>query len=228
MAALKRRRRQFALFGVIGPIVWWLLIAINGAITPGYSHVSDFISTLGGVGAPYAIIQQINFAVFGGSIIALAIGIHYWFGDGRRPRTATALVVVFGIGVVLAGVFPENAAAPDSVTNVLHNIISVIAFIAGIVGVSLVTRRFSATDRWPTYRYELVGTVLIVFVTFVIFMFTVFGESSIIGITQRMFIGVMSLWVVMQSFRLYRLVGESDPSQPKSDRVKSGDADTVR
>lgn len=228
MSEYKRRARPLALFGIIGPIAWWLLIAINGAITPGYSHVSDFISKLGGIGAPYAIIQQFNFAVFGGSIIALAVGIHFWFGDGRRPRIATVLVSVFGVGVILAGVFPEHAAAPDSVTNVLHNIISMIAFLTGIGGVSLFTRRFGASDRWPTYQQELGATVFIVLVTFVVFMHTVFSESSFVGITQRLFIGVMTLWVVIQSIRLYRMVGESEQPGPRMARSIPSDTGAER
>lgn len=205
-----RAFRRLALAGVVGPIVWWLLVIVNGAITPGYSHFSDFISTLGAVGAPYAIIQQFNFAVFSGSILALMLGIHYWFGDGRRPRFGTLLLGVFGVGVFLAGVFPENPAAPDSSTNVLHNIVSIVAFVAGIAGVGLVSRRIGADGRWPSYRYEPTGTVVIVLVTFVVFIFGVFSESAFVGLTQRLFIGVMTLWVAGQSIRLYRLADATE------------------
>lgn len=224
----KRTLRRLALAGIVGPIAWWLLIIVNGAITPEYSHFSDFISTLGAVGAPYAIIQQFNFAVFGGSILALTLGIHYWFGDGSRPRFGTLLLGVFGVGVILAGVFPENPAAPDSSTNVLHNIVSIVAFFAGIAGVGLVSRRIGADDRWPSYRYEPTGTVVIVLATFVAFILSVSGESAFVGLTQRLFIGVMTLWVVVQSVRLYRLVeapkrGEVGESRTESAEVKTAD-----
>lgn len=203
--------RRFALVGLVGPIVWWLLVVVNGAITPGYSHVSDFISTLGAVGAPYAPIQTINFLVFGGAILALTMGLHARFDAGRRPRLGTVLLGVFGVGVILAGVFPEHPAAPDSTTNLLHNLVSTIAFVAGIVGVALVTRRIGTDDRWPAYRSELTLTVAVVLVSFVVFMGSVFSESAYVGLTQRLFIGVMSLWVMGQSYRLYRQVGPPAP-----------------
>lgn len=205
--------RRFALVGIVGPIVWWLLVIVNGAITPGYSHSSDFISTLGAVGAPYATIQTINFGIFGGSILALMVGIHFWFDVGRRPRFGTILLGVFGVCVVLAGVFPENAAVPESTTNVLHDVTSTIAFIAGVAGVGLITRRIEIDDRWPSHRYELIGTVVVVLATFVVFMLSIFSDWAYVGLTQRLFIGVLTSWIVLQSYRLYRLVEASDPAE---------------
>lgn len=213
--------RRLALAGIVGPLAWWLLIIVNGAITPGYSHVSDFMSTLGEVGAPYAIVQQLNFAVLGGSVLALMLGIHYWYGDGRRPRVGTILLGVFGIGVFLAGVFPANPTAPESMTNMLHDITGIIGFLAGIVAVGLVSRRISADDRWPSYRYEAIATFVIVLVTFVIFIFTT--ESAIVGLTQRLWIGVMTLWVVMQSLRLYRLVDSHERGEVGGSGTESGE-----
>lgn len=213
--------RPLALVGIVGPIVWWLLIIVNGALTPEYSHISDFISTLGAVDAPYAPIQTINFAVFGGSILALMLGIHYWFDAGSKPRTGTVLLGVFGVGVILAGIFPEHTADPDSMTNVLHNLTSTIAFVAGILGVGLISRRIVTDDRWPSYRYELIGTIVIVSVTFAGFMLSIFRDSAFVGLTQRLFIGVMTLWLVMQSYRLYRLVGAPEPDETGENRTVS-------
>lgn len=202
--------RRLALVGIVGPVVWWLLILLNGALTPGYSHIGDFISTLGAIDAPYASIQKLNFAVFGGSILALSLGIHHWFDTGRRVRVGTVLLGTFGVGVVLAGVFPEDPTAPESTVNFLHNLVSTVAFASGTVGVSLVSRRIRNDDRWPSYPYEWLWTVAVVLVTFVVFMYSVFTESEVVGFTQRVFVGVLSLWVVMQSYRLYRILGTTE------------------
>lgn len=215
--------RRLALVGIVGPVLWWLLIIINGALTPGYSHLSDFISTLGAVGAPYASIQTINFAVLGGSILAVSLGIHSWFDTRRRPQVGTVLMGAFGVGVILAGVFPENPTAPESTVNILHNLVSTFAFVTGIVGISLISRRIGTDDRWPSYPYELTWTVVVVLVTFVVFMYSVFTESAYVGFTQRVFIGVMTLWVMVQSYRLYRLGGASAP--PETDETRTVSAE---
>lgn len=208
---------------MVGPVVWWVLVVVNGAITPGYSHVGDFISTLGAVGAPYATVQTMNFAVFGSSILALSLGIHDWFGDGRRPRVGTVLLGIFGVGVILAGVFPANPAAPDSTTALLHDVTSTVAFVTGVTGVSLISRRSGGDDRWPSYRYEPIWTVVVVLVTFVGFMVSVVDESAVVGLTQRVFIGVLTLWLVMQSYRLYRLSAASDPGGTDESRTAQAD-----
>lgn len=195
--------RRLALLGAVGPVVWWLLVVVNGAVTPGYSHVGDFISTLGAVGAPYAVVQQVNFAVFGAAAAALAVGVHRYFGDGRRPRVGTLLLVVFAVGVFLSGPFQSNPAVPDSRTEFLHNLVGTIAFLGVVVAIPLVSRRLDADDRWPRYPYETVWTAVVVVATFAVFMATI--ESAWLGLTQRLFVGAVSLWLAGQSYRLYRL-----------------------
>ena len=197
--------RRLALAGVVGPVVWWFLVVVNAAATPGYSHVGDFISTLGSVGAPYAVVQQVNFLVLGGAIAALALGVHRHFGDGRRPRVGTLLLVVMALGIALSGPFQSDPAAPASTTNVLHDLVGGVAFLAGIAAIALLTRRFSAADGWPTRRYETAATVAVVVATFALFMATI--DGPLLGLTQRLFVGAFTAWVAGQSLRLYRLSG---------------------
>lgn len=203
MSTLNSTARRLALVGVVGPVVWWLLVVVNGAATPGYSHAGDFISTLGAVGAPYAVVQQVNFAVFAAAAAALAVGVHRYFGDGRRPRVGTVLLGVFAVCVFLSGPIQSNPAAPDSTTELLHNLVGGVAFLAVIVAIPLVSRRFDADDRWPRYPYETLWTTAVVAATYVVFVATI--ESAWLGLTQRLFVGVVSLWVAGQSYRLYRL-----------------------
>lgn len=215
----ERHARRLALAGIYGPILWWLLVVVNGAITPDYSHINDYISTLGAVGAPYASIQRLNFVVLGGSIIAVSVGIRAWFGDERQTRMGTGLLGLFGLGVVLAGFIPGNPSAPESLTHVLHNLVSILAFVAGIVGIALVSRRIRVDDQWPSARYEWVATVGVILLTFVAFIGTVLTGSAFVGLTQRLFIGAMTLWVVVQSFRLSRLL-EADARDETTHRGK--------
>jgi hypothetical membrane protein len=195
--------RRLALAGVVGPIVWWLLVVVNAALTPGYSHVADFISTLGAVGAPNAALQQVNCFIFGGGIAAFAVGLHRWFDDGRRPRVGTLLLAEVALGIVLSGPFQSNPAAPESTTNVLHDLFGSIASLAAIVAIPLVSRRLDADDGWPRYRLETVWTAVVAVGTFAVFIATI--DSPYVGLTQRLFVGTVSLWVAGQTYRLYRL-----------------------
>jgi hypothetical membrane protein len=197
--------RRLATAGVAGPLGFWVVLFGLGGLTPGYSPVDDYISTLGGVGAPYAVVQQGNFVLFGASILAFGVGLHRYFGDGRRPRAGTVFVGLLGLGILLAGPFQSDPAAPESKMNVLHDLVSTVAFVAGVMAVGLVSRRLDADDRWPRFRFETPVTVAVVLATFVGFAVTI--DAAWVGLTQRLMVGAVSLWVVVQSARLYRLAG---------------------
>lgn len=195
--------RRLAIAGVAGPIVSWIVMVGLGVLTPGYSPVDDYISTLGAVGAPYAVVQQVNFVLFGATILAFGLGIHRYFGDGGRPRAGTVFIGLLGLGVLLAGPFQSDPTAPESTMNVLHDLVSSVGFVAAVLAVGLVSRRLDADARWPRFRFETPVTVAIVLATFIAFGITI--DAAWVGATQRLMVGAVSLWVVGQSLRLYRL-----------------------
>lgn len=95
-----------------------------------------------------------NVLVLGASIGAFAIGLHRWFDDGRRPRVGTLLLGVFAFGIPLSEPFQSNPAATESTTNVLHDLVGSLAFLAANAAIGLVSRRLDADDRWPRYRFD--------------------------------------------------------------------------
>lgn len=117
--------------------------------------------------------------------------------------------------------FPERAAAPDSLTNVLPTITGTIGFLAGIIGVGLVTRRLAGDERWPSIRYETSGTVVMVLVTYTVF---IVSEAAVVGLTQRLFIGVITLWVVLLAYRRYRLFGPSSAGEVDDSPMDPGES----
>jgi hypothetical protein len=115
------------------------------------------------------------------------------------------LLGVAALGILLSGPFQSDPAAPESTTNMLHGLVGSIAFLAAIFAIPLVSRRLDADGRWPRFRYETLWATVVVIATFVVFIATI--ESAFLGLTQRLLIGAVSLWVAGQSYRLYRLAG---------------------
>lgn len=191
-----------ALAGIIGPIIFWMVVFVLGFLTPGYSPVADYISTLGEVGAPYAIVQQLNFLVLGGSILALALGLYRFIPAEGRPRLGIVLLGTLGVGIILAGVFPQNSADPASMTNLIHETVAIGGFIAGIVGITLLGRQLDRDERWARHRFTTLGTFILLVVPF---LGVAFSPESIVGLIQRLFVAVLSGWVVYHSFRLHQL-----------------------
>lgn len=197
--------RRLALAGVAGAIVFWLVVVVLGFVTPGYSVVSDFISTLGEVGAPYAVFQRVNFVILGAGVLSLAVGLHRFSRRNGRPSIAVILLGIMGIGIVGSGIFSANSVDPASTTNVLHDVFGIVGFFAGIIGISLLSRQLDRDERWARHRFTTIGTIVVVVGSFVVFIATT--ESLWVGLTQRLFILVMTGWVAYHSFRLYQLAG---------------------
>lgn len=199
-----RDLRRLTLAGVAGPLLFWVVVFVLGFLTPGYSQVADYISTLGEVGAPYAVVQRLNFVVLGVSILALALGLHRFTRGRGRPGLGTGLLGTLGVAMVLVAVFSQNSADPASTTNVLHESFAIGGFTAGIVGITLVSRRLDRDERWTRHRFSTPGTVVLLVVPF---FGVAFSPESWVGLTQRLFVAVWTGWVAYHSFRLYRMSG---------------------
>lgn len=196
--------RWLSVFGMVGPIVFWVVVFTLGFLTPGYSAVSDVVSLLGAVGAPYAVIQQVNFGVGGIGILAFAVGLDRRFREGWRPWIGVVLTAVLGIGLIGAGVFPLDPANPEAMTNLLHIRFALIISLAGLLGVPLTAWRIFQEEQWPGYesRYSVVGVTLLVVGSFILFFVS---NGAWRGLGQRLFAGVLTGWIAYHSFRLYQL-----------------------
>src|SRR6266516_1968181 len=97
----------FVLAGVVGPILFVLVFTIDGWLSPGYSPLSQSVSSLGTTGT-YAWIQNTNFVVFGLLLMAFAVGFSRQMREvlsRQALRTSTLLLLLTGAGLVNDGFF---------------------------------------------------------------------------------------------------------------------------
>ncbi|MGZ4949027.1 MAG: DUF998 domain-containing protein [Halobacteriota archaeon] len=191
------KQRLFALCGIIAPILFTIVVVIASLLRPGYSQTHNFVSDLG-VG-PYAVIQNVNFVVFGLLSIGLALGLRGGFPAPQRRslEAGVGLVVLFGVGVVFAGVFQE-----DYLSAVPHTLASSIAFLSIIVAQLLIWQglKNAETAVWGKYRtYSLVSGLL----SFVLVWFS--SSTAYPGAAQRIFLAVPWLWIEVTGLKLYFL-----------------------
>lgn len=146
---MQNRQRFFAFCGVVAPILFTILVIIESLLRPGYSQTYNFISDLC-VGT-YAIIQNINFVIFGLLIIGFALGLRGGLPSpkGRALKAGVWLVVISGLGVLFAGVFPE-----DYLSGGPHNLVSATAFLAIIAAQFLIWRGLKSADTVVWGRYQ--------------------------------------------------------------------------
>lgn len=207
-----RAVRLAALGGVIGPVLFWVLVVVAGVVYDGYSHVSQKISELGGEGAEYAIIQNLNFAILGVLILGFSWALARTIGPSYL---GPALVGYFGLVLLAHTWVPCDLGCKGETTiGLLHNITGLSAFIATIVGMLLLARRWREDPTWQSYVRFTRGVVSVAFGGLVWFVITQAADfQSLAGIAQRTFAGAILLWIAVTAWKLRRrLEPDTSPS----------------
>ena len=65
-----------AVCGIIGPILFTIVLITLGFLQPGYNHITQYMSELGAVNAPYANIKNTGLFIIGILIVFFSFGIY--------------------------------------------------------------------------------------------------------------------------------------------------------
>lgn len=187
-----------------------ILDAIVQSLPPHYSPISQAESDLA-VG-PYGYLMVVNFinrgVLSGIFIYALArtfratIGVGAPFSSGRFVA-GTRLLWVWAVGSFLLALFPTDVpTTPLSWHGALHLIFAFLAFIGGAFGTLLLSTQFGSNRALKGIRGPsmLIGALAVVF--FLVLVPTL--SSSVGGLTERLFLGSVLLWMAAASGYLLR------------------------
>lgn len=209
-----RAVRVAARGGVIGPILFALLVIVGGFVSDGYSHAGQKISELGGDGAEHALLQNLNFVVLGVSVIGFSWALARIFG---LPFRGPVLIGFFGAVAVIHGlVLPCDVGCKGQTTaGLLHNVTGLAGFVATIAGMLVMARRWQNDPDWQPHVGFTRRVALVAIGGLVWFVVTqALDMQSLAGIAQRVFAGALLLWIAVTSARLVRAV--SMTSVPES------------
>jgi hypothetical membrane protein len=205
--------------GVIGPILFVILVVLGGGLYEGYSHVGQKISELGGEGAEYALLQNLNFVLLGVSVIGFAWALAQVFGP---PYWGPALIGIFGLSSSIAnGLLPCDAGCQGETTiGLLHNITGLAGFVAAIVGMFVLARRWRDDPTRRSHVGFTYGAAFVAIAGLIWFVVTqALDAQSLSGIAQRTFAGALLIWITVTAPRLTREVSTAD--RPTSDAETS-------
>ncbi len=195
--------KPHALAGIEAPILFAVMVLVEGFLTPGYNQISQPMSDLGAysVYGSHAVLQNINFWAFGVLVVTFAVGLGLAI---PRSGAVTNTLVVFAVLAATAGFFPDQ---PNPYPGGVHAVISIVAFIFVILSQFFMWRRLRRSTgeektNWGRYgTYSLVSGVLSVVLLFV------FGSaqgSAFYGLAQRLFVAVPWLWIEVMAVALYK------------------------
>jgi len=205
-------RRASAWAGIVAPILFVALVAVESLLRPGYSQIADWVSYLGY--GPNAALQDLNFLLFGALSIVVAIG-----QGAALPRTREAsaqraerLVAVSGVAVMIAGgsLFLVDAL-PAGVAFVTHTVASFVAFGVFLVAMSVTARSLKDADgaAWGRYRRFSRWSAWIGAVLLATFVATMFGPYA--GLTERLLIATLLIWIEGTGWKLHSGVSRPLP-----------------
>ena len=198
--------KLYGLCGVIAPIFWVAMILVEHSLIPSFSWTTQQTSDLGAwiLYGSHALLQNVNFVVFGILVVALAVGLR---SELPRFRAIGPLVGLFGIAFLLTGVFPDQ---PNPWPGEVHSLFSTVGSISLIVAqfyAWMRLRRPSAGIRSGWAKYAIFSLVCFVASLALLFVDLTFGQpgSSVAGVLENAFSAPLLVWLEVMGLRLLRL-----------------------
>jgi hypothetical membrane protein len=208
--------RLLLLTGLSGPLLFAISVVIVGSLRPDYNHVNQFMSELGETSGHFAwVMNYFGFMLSAGLVLIFVLAFRTLL-----PRTAlnligTSLLVVFAISMFLAGVFSCDVGCPPSERSVdqkLHDLFSILAFPAFTAGVFTWGLSLSRIAGWRRFGiYSLVTASLSLLLLVAMVQSEASREGT--GMYQRLYLGVLFLWLMAMSVRQLREIGNAKTGQ---------------
>ena len=216
------------LCGVIGPLLFIVVLLIEGATRPGYSALRNYGSDLELSNQGWE--QIANFIVCGLLCIAFAVGLRRIWRTGRASVWGPLLIGLFGLGLVAAGVFvtdpgrgyPPGAPLkgdPTTWHGYVHGINGAVLFNLVLPAACFVlARRFTADPQnrsWATYSW-ITGALLLLIVVLSTVSAPIAENGGFplpLGLIQRAQIIVGWVWLALVALHLWRQERKAMPEE---------------
>jgi len=197
---------------VCGILSSLLYVAINIIVAmqwKAYDSASQTVSELSAIGAPTRTLWMVLVTPYTILIIAFALGVWKSASENRRLRIAGALMIIYGALGILWPFAPMHlretlAAGGGTFSDTMHIALAVVTQI-----IYLLALGFAAASLGKTFRIYSIATFLVLLVFGVLTFLDSPGIATnqptpLIGIWERINIGVFLLWVVVLATVLLR------------------------
>jgi hypothetical membrane protein len=215
---MERKRTALLLAaGATGPVLFWVVVILDGFTEPGYDARKAFISEL--ALGEHGWVQTANFIVVGLLMLLFAVGLRRLFPAGRASLFGPLLVGLFGAGLVASGIFTTDPAnfPPGADTTAaswegaVHGIAFLVILVSVVAGCIVLARRFRQEPAWKGYAlYSIITAVLVVAL-----LANMMRDQPFIGLAQRALVAVFFAWyevIALRALRLATSVPETVPA----------------
>ena len=195
-----------ALCGAIGPIYFLILIITIGFLHPNYNHITQYISELSAVNAPYAIIMNtIGFPLLGLFIIAFSYSLYKGVKYEKGLIIGPILVAISGISFILVAIFPcDPNCITISMKGAIHGHVANISQFSLIFAPLFMYNGFRKDERW--HNYHIFSLLIIIIALFFSVLYKMNFFTDMIGLFQRISFGIPLFWVEITAIKLFRIL----------------------
>jgi hypothetical membrane protein len=173
-----------------------VLVFIGGLLTPGYSQLSQTISKLGEVGAPYAILTDANLVLTGVLITVFIVGIHRSILQGRGSKLGPAMLLALPVTLILQGtIFP--------LPNPAHAPLGYVSFVLTVIGLFVISRELKRDNRWKGYGSYTILTGILSAALFLMFFVVPDSFAPWFGLLQKIALTPIFLWIEVMAMKLF-------------------------
>jgi hypothetical protein len=128
-----------------------------------------------------------------------------------KSRIGLILFGVWGIGVLVAMLFPINPAGTElTTTSTIHRINGPIVFLSLTMGAILISSRFRRHENWRPFYPASLTLSLIMLALFITTGASIATNSGFEGICQRVFLMVFVTWFTLTTLRLRSTIRNGD------------------
>lgn len=143
--------------GIAGPVIFAGLALVQSLLRPEHSLMAHPISAL--AAGPSGCVQDVNFLLFGWFMIAYAIGLHLGVRAIRWGVVGLAFLVLSGLGLMWAGLFPAtDASGAFQEDRALHIPGFIMTFLGAGIGLVVMSRRMARDPRWKSLATYALAT----------------------------------------------------------------------
>lgn len=198
----ERLQRLLTICGISGPIVYTIVVVTLGFLQPGYNPITQTMSELGAVDAPYALVMNTaGLSALGLMIIAFAIALNRAI---RGSKIGPALVAVSGAALVLTAIFPcDSGCVNVTLVGTIHSIFAMVAAFAMILALLPISQSFKEERHWQGYTRDSLITFVVGLSLSTVYGFNIFEPWN--GALQRATMGVLLLWMEVVAIKLLRI-----------------------
>lgn len=212
-----------AFAGVVGPVLFSLIVLGLGSLQPEYHPWVESISAISV--QPGGWLQDVNFVVFGILMGVFTIALYRGVQPGPASLTGLAASMLSALGIVFMGVFPLTLDKDGVIVHTgSHAVASLVAYGGATVGLIALARLLAADPPWTRYAAftNKCGMAMALLFPALLAAMPAFSPVHMtVGVIQRAALAVWFTCTIVLALRLRTVLKQREGEEDDRDLVLS-------